>query len=98
MVRGARLECPSPTRARRGFAPAGDTKISSDLVPTARVFEMSSHSLPAQRGPRAPRRGRRSRSRQCKFPYRCAWARLQGAPVRERGAANLADPQSFPAG
>lgn len=73
-----------PTHARRGFAPAaGDAKISSDLVPTERVFEMSSHSLPAQKGPRAPRCGRRSRSRQCKFPYRCAWARLQGAPVRQ---------------
>lgn len=78
VVRGARLECPSPHSCPQGLR----TKISSDLVPTARVFEMSSHSLPAQRGPRAPRRGRRSRNRQCKFPYRCAWARLQGAPVR----------------
>lgn len=73
-MRGARLECPSPqTHARRGFAPAG-TPRSPAIWSLQHTSEMSSSSLPVQRGPRVPRRDWRSSSRQCKFLYCGAWA------------------------
>lgn len=87
---GARgYSVPPPTHARRGFAPAG--------TPTARVCEMSSHSLPAQRN-----RRRLGASKEPQQPVQVSVpprvGPVQGAPVSERGAANLAAPQSFPAG
>lgn len=97
LVRGARLVCPSPHSRPQGLRTCGDIMISSDRIPTARVCLMSSHSLPAQRGPRAPRLERGSRRRrQCKFPCRRAWAPAAGRTCQRKRRCEPCSPSKFP--